>query len=107
MNEQDLQMSAIAVAARSNPSIVYVQNLTTLAIHGLRAGDPTATVCGWPVGPKVIKRGSIRFLYSLKGENWSSMCERCLTPEREAARATEEIAISHIPPSVAKATLAE
>ena len=56
-------MSAIAVAARSNPSIVYVQNLTTLAIHGLRAGDATATMCGWPVGPKIIKCATIRFLH--------------------------------------------
>ena len=107
VNEQEQAMKAIAIVARSNPAIAYVQNLSTLAIHGLRAGDAIATVCGWPVGPKVVKRGTIRFLHSLKGECWETLCERCLKPEREAAKATEEIAIGQIEDSSAKAVLAK
>ena len=98
-------MKAIAIVARSNPAIVYVQNLLTLAIHGLRAGDATVTVCGWPVGPKVVKRGTIRFLHTLKGECWETMCERCLKPEREASKSVEGIAIGQIPDPVSKVAL--
>ena len=107
VNEQEQQMRALAIAARSNPSIVYVQNLSTLAIHGLRAGDSTSTPCGWSVGPKKVKRGAVKFLHSLKGECWETMCEWCLIPEREAARAVEQIAIDSIEPSAAKSELAK
>ena len=99
-------MRAIAIVARSNPAIASVQSVLTLAIHGLRAGDATVTVCGWPVGPKVVKRGAIRFLHSLKGECWETLCERCLTPEREAAKAVEGLAIASIEDSTTKASLA-
>jgi len=107
VNEQEQQMRALAIAARSNPSIVYVQNLSTLAIHGLRAGDSTSTPCGWSVGPKKVKRGAVKFLHSLKGECWETMCEWCLIPEREAAHAVEQIAIDSIEPSAAKSELAK
>ena len=107
LNEQKREMKAIAVIARSNPAIAYVQNLTTLAIHGLRAGDATVTVCGWPVGPKIVKMGAIRFLHSLKGECWETLCERCLKPEREAAMAFEDLAISKLENSSAKAALTD
>ena len=106
VNEQEQQMKAIAIAARSNPAIVYVQNLGTLAIHGLRAGDATATICGWPVGPKVIKRGTVRFLHTLKGECWETLCERCLMPERQAAKAVEAIDIDQLDTTPAKDLLA-
>ena len=99
-------MSAVSVIARANPSIVYVQNLSTLAIHGMRAGDSTSTVCGWPVGPKIIKRGAVRFLHSLKGECWEALCERCLMPEREAAKALEDVVIAQIKDSDAEAIMA-
>ena len=89
-------MRAVAIIARSNPAITYVQNLSTLAIHGLRASDGSVTVCGWPVGPKVVKRGSVRFLHTIKGENWDTPCERCLKPEREAAKAVEELTIAKL-----------
>ena len=106
INEQQQQMKAIAIAARSHPCIVYVQNLTTLAIHGLRPGDGTATICGWPVGPKVIKRGNLRFLPSLKGENWETLCECCLLPERQAAKIVEALAIEQLDRTPAKGSLA-
>ena len=55
-NEQEQQMRALAIASRSNLSIIYVQNLSTLAIQRLRAGDSTSTPCGFSVGPKKVKR---------------------------------------------------
>ena len=106
INEQEQQMKALAIAARSNPCIVYVQNLTTLALHGQRPGDGTATICGWPVGPKVFKRGNLRYLLSLKGENWEDMCERCLMPERQAAKIVEALAIEQLDRTPAKDSLA-
>jgi hypothetical protein len=106
INEQQQQMKAIAIAARSHPCIVYVQNLTTLAIHGLRPGGGTATICGWPVGPKVIKRGKLRFLPSLKDESWETLCECCLLPERQAAKIVEALAIEQLDRTPAKDSLA-
>ena len=99
-------MRALAIVASKNHAIVHVQNLGTLAIHGLRAGDATATICGWPVGPKVIKRGTVRFLHTLKGECWETLCERCLMPERQAAKTVEAIAIDQLDTTPAKESLA-
>ena len=106
INEQEQQVKALAIIARSSPCIVYVQNLITLAIHGQRPGDGPSTICGWPVGPKVIKRGNLKFLLSLKGESWENMCERCLLPERKAAKLVESLAIEQLDRTHAKDLLA-
>ena len=85
--------------------IAYVQNLTTKAIHGQRAGDSSSTICGMKVGPARIKRGAVRFLRTISGENWRILCERCLRPELEAAKALEDGDINRLPNSASKRLL--
>ena len=41
VNEQAQSMKAVAINARRNPAIAYVQNLRALTMHGLRADDAT------------------------------------------------------------------
>ena len=98
-------MRALAIVASKNPAIVYVQNLVTLAIHGLRAGDATATICGWHLGPKVFKKGTVDSVTPI-GVCWEMLFERCLMPERQAAKAVEVNAIDQIDTTPAKDSLA-
>ena len=57
------------------------------------------------VGPARIKRGAVRFLNTIASESWESLCERCLRPEREAAKALEQEAIARLPDSSSKRLL--
>ena len=57
------------------------------------------------VGPARIKRGAVRFLNSIAGESWENVCERCLLPEREAAKALEKGSISRLGNSASKRLL--
>jgi len=95
----DAHETAIAAlqALSSDRILVYVQNLHTKAIHGQRAGDSSSTICGMKVGPARIKRGVVRFLNTISGENWRDLCERCLRPELEAAKALEQGDINRLP----------
>ena len=86
LNQHELVIDALRTAVENPRAIVYVQNLTTLAIHGLRSGDSSHTICGWSVGPARQKRGQIRWLHTIAGEPFESLCERCLLPERKAAQ---------------------
>ena len=85
--------------------IAYVQNLTTKAIHGQRAGDSSSTICGMKVGPARVKRGAVRFLNTIAGEDWKILCERCLLPEREAAKALEQNSIDRLEDSASRRLL--
>lgn len=98
------QDSAIAAltALSSDRVLVYVQNLHTMKIHGQRAGDSSSTICGMKVGVARIKRGGIRFLNTISGEDWRILCECCLRPELEAAKHLEEKSIGSIADSASK-----
>ena len=83
--QQDM-IEALRTTVTSSRALVFVQNLRTLAVHAMRAGDSVHTACGWHVGPIRQQRGSIRWPTSLEGEPWEALCERCLLPERRAAQ---------------------
>ena len=104
VDAQDAAISALS-ALSSERVLTYVQNLHTKAIHGQRAGDSSSTICGMKVGPARIKRGVVRFLHSIVGECWTNLCERCLRPELEAAKALEEASIKRVPESSSKRLL--
>jgi hypothetical protein len=76
-------LQTLVVQARS---LVFVENLATHSIHGMRQGDAQHTACGWNVGPARQRLGGIRWRTDLLGCAWRSICERCLLPERQAAR---------------------
>ena len=102
---QDAAISALTSLTSDRRVIAYVQNLVALAIHGQRAGDSSSTICGMKVGPARIKRGAVRFLNTIASECWETLCERCLRPEREAAKALEQEAITRLPDSSSKRLL--
>jgi len=91
---QDAAIIALQAYTSEHRVIAYVQNLTTKAIHGQRAGDSSSTICGMKVGPARVKRGAVRFSNTIKGEDWKMLCERCLLPERRAAIALEQTPIN-------------
>ena len=93
---QEATIAALSTLQREHRVTAFVQNLTTLAIHGQRAGDASSTICGFDVGPRRIKRGALKFLPSIIGECWENLCERCLRPEREAAIVLENVAIDRL-----------
>ena len=72
-------------------NICYAVNLHNMAIHGMRAGDGSTTRCGWKVSTAKIKRGDVKFIHTIAAEHWQQMCERCLGPERAAAKSTASI----------------
>ena len=102
---QDAAIAALTSITSDRRVIAYVQNLVTLAIHGQRAGDSSSTICGMKVGPARIKRGAVRFLNTISGECWETLCERCLLPEREAAKALEQASINRLEDSSSKKLL--
>ena len=104
MDAQEAAITALS-ALSSERVLTYVQNLHTKAIHGQRAGDSTSAICGWKVGPARIKRGKVRFLNSIVGESWMNLCERCLRPEMEAAKALEDSSIDRLANSASKRLL--
>ena len=105
----DAQETSIAAlqALSSDRILVYVQNLHTKAIHGQRAGDSSSTICGMKVGSARIKRGAVRFLSTIQGECWETLCERCLLPEREAAKIVEDASIARLADSSSKRLLSQ
>ena len=107
VEEHDSAVDALITFTREHRVIAYVQNLSTLAIHGQRAGDSKTTICGFPVGPARVKRGAVKFLHSITGESWDNLCEQCLLPEREAAIALEQLSILRLPDSSSKRLLAQ
>jgi hypothetical protein len=107
VEEHDSAVDALITFTREHRVIAYVQNLSTLAIHGQRAGDSKTTICGFPVGPARVKRGAVKFLHSITGESWENLCEQCLLPEREAAIALEQLSIHRLPDSSSKRLLAQ
>jgi len=98
----EFAVGALVTFTREHRVISYVQNLETMAIHGLRSGDGSSTICGFDVGPRRIKRGVLKFLPGIIGECWENLCERCLRPEREAAIALEKLAINRLENSPSK-----
>ena len=107
MEVHDSAVSSLITFTREHRVICYVQNLSTMAIHGQRAGDSKTTICGFPVGPSRIRRGAVKFLPSIIGESWENLCEQCLLPERKAAIALEVLAIDRIADSSSKRLLAQ
>ena len=85
--QQEDMINNLSTLVRKSEHIAYVQNAHTLAIHGLRSGDATTTMCGWKLGPAKLKRGLVRYLSTIQSEPWEVLCERCLHPERVAAKA--------------------
>ena len=86
VEKQDRLIAALQATVQTPEVAVYVQNMRTLAVHMCRPGDSTHTACGWSVGPAQQCRGAIRWLASTVGEPWTNLCERCLLPQRQAAR---------------------
>jgi hypothetical protein len=83
---QAQQIQALQVLAVETRTVVYVENLLTNSIHSLRHGDASHTACGWNIGQQRQRRGGIRWLDTIQGCCWKSLCERCLLPERQAAK---------------------
>lgn len=83
---QEQTLRAVSTTSQQAPAEVYVQSVPTLAVHKLRPGDATRTACGWPMGPARQRRGRLDWLTNIIGEPWSSLCERCLLPERRSAK---------------------
>ena len=102
---QDAAIVALQAYTSEHRVIAYVQNLITKAIHGQRAGDSSSTICGMKVGPARVKRGGLRFLNTIKGEDWKILCERCLLPERRAAIAREQSSIDLLADTPSKRVL--
>jgi len=92
----EIAVGALVNFTREHRVISYVQNLETMAVHGLRSGDSSSTICGFDVGPRRIKRGVLKFLPGIIGECWENLCERCLRPEREAAIVLERVAVDKL-----------
>ena len=86
LDEQAAELQAIRTITTSAPAVVYVQNLSTMSIHVQRPGDALHTACGWSVGPEKQRRGVIRWINSIASEPWWILCDRCLLPERRAAK---------------------
>ena len=105
LEAQDTAISALTTLTREHRVIAFVQNLVTLAIHGQRAGDSSSTICGMKIGSARIKRGAVRFLNTIQGECWETLCESCLLPEREAAKALEQSSINRLADSSSKRLL--
>ena len=101
----DAAVTSLITFTREHRVIAYVQKLSTLAIHGQRAGDVSSTICGFNVGPARIKRGAVKCLNTISGESWENLCERRLLPERKAAMALEEILINRLADSSSKRLL--
>jgi len=103
--EHDSAVAALVTFTSEHRVIAYVQNLTTLAIHGQRAGDGKTTICGFPVGPARVKRGAVKFSHSIIGEDWKNLCEQCLLPEREAGIALEALSVNQLTDTSSKRLL--
>ena len=52
-----------------------------------------------------MKRGGIRFLNTIVGEDWKTLCEGCLLPERRAAISREEASVKLLPDTASKRVL--
>ena len=107
MEVHDDAVSSLITFTREHRVISYVQNLSTMAIHGQRAGDAKSTICGFSFSPARVKRGAVKFLHSIIGESWENLCEQCLLPERKAAIALETLSIDRIADSSSKRLLAQ
>ena len=86
VDAQEVMVTSLRTLVQSAHVVVYVQNLATRAVHGLRAGDAQHTICGWNVGATRQRRGGIRWLQSIGDTPWWLMCDRCLLAERNAAK---------------------
>jgi hypothetical protein len=85
LDVQEASTAALTTLATSSRiCLAFVRNTATGAIHGLRPGDSTHTVCGWYVHGQ--RRGGLHWLSTVAGEPWANLCERCLLPERQSAR---------------------
>jgi hypothetical protein len=84
--KQAVSIEALRKLVTQRDAIIFVQNISTGAIHGARAGDSTHTICGWSVSPARQRRGGLRWLTTISTEPWWNLCERCLGPERQAAK---------------------
>jgi hypothetical protein len=85
LDAQEASTAALTTLATSaRECLAFVRNTATGAIHGLRPGDGTHTVCGWYIHGQ--RRGGLQWLSTIAGEPWPNLCERCLLPERQSAR---------------------
>ena len=84
LEEQEAAIEALRTTVHSSRSITFVQNLRTMAIHGMRAGDSSHTACGWGVGAAVQRRGGIRWLSTIEGEPWHIFCASAVCCRRDA-----------------------
>jgi len=107
VTEQQETIAALSTLQREHRIVAYVQNLSTLAIHGQRAGDSSSAICGWKVGRALVKRGAVRFLSTIQGECWEILCSDCLSPEREAAKLLEQAHVNRLADSSNKRILAQ
>ena len=90
------QLATLSTITYNPTTVVFVQNLTTGAVHALRAASGVHTTCGWFVGTARTARTGIRWLTSISEIPHWLLCERCLLGERRAA----ELAINENEPIV-------
>jgi hypothetical protein len=82
------EVTAHTMTAHPVITTLFVQNVVTGAVHGARTHHTGSTGCGWRFASARKKGLGLPYLFldSLDGLAWWSICERCLTLEREAAR---------------------
>lgn len=98
IDEQGKQLKAMLKGSNDTKAICYAQNVTSLVCHALRAGDASHTACGWSVGAVMQRKRGIHFMNDVRHINWKSMCDRCMIPERQAARLLEPASTAHSDP---------
>ena len=86
IDEQGRQLAAMQREAGDKRATCYVKNNNSDVVHALRTGDAAHTACGWSVGPVQQRKLCIEWLTSITRTSWKDMCERCMVPERNAAR---------------------
>ena len=86
LERQEAVIGALQTTVNASQAIVYVENMASQVVHAMRPGDAAHTSCGWSVGPVRQKRGGIRWLDTVGGRGWHTMCDKCMIPEHNAAR---------------------
>ena len=74
LERQEAVIGALQTTVNASQAIVYVENMASQVVHAMRPGDAAHTSCGWSVGPVRHKRGGIRWLDSVRGKGWHTMC---------------------------------
>lgn len=86
LEEQGRQLEALIASKPDNKAVCCAQNMRFDVRDVLRAGDASHMACGWSVGAVEQRKRGFLFLSDIRNIRWSDMCDRCMIPERQAAR---------------------